>query len=137
MVRDISTISLLSSLSDGSNPASQLDQRVLPLAPTNAELYAETAETFGAFANIVGANGRTLWSSWLAGFDPADKDDNKLVVDISVTNNVPYLSWTPNLGADRSYRILGRETLDEDDWEEVGDLKTTSAKFFKVTVDQK
>lgn len=106
------------------------------LKTANATLYAETGETFGAFANLVGANGRTLWSSWLAGFDPADKNDNKLVVDISVTNNVPYLSWTPNLGADRSYRIWGSETLDEEEWEEVGDLKTTGAKFFKVTVEQ-
>jgi hypothetical protein len=106
------------------------------LSSTNATLYAETAETFGASANIVGANGRTLWASWLAGFDPSDKDDNKFVVDISVTNNVPYLSWTPNLGADRNYRIWGTETLAEEDWKEVDDLKKTDAKFFKVTVGQ-
>ena len=122
--------------SDGPSETDDGTSMLKTLYSTNATLYAETGETFGAFANLVGANGRTLWSSWLAGFDPADKDDNKLVVDISVTNNVPYLSWTPNLGADRSYRILGRETLDEEDWEEVGDLKTTSAKFFKVTVEQ-
>ena len=107
------------------------------LSSTNAELYAETAETFGAFANIVGANGRTLWSSWLAGFDPSDKDDNKLIVDISLTNNVPYLSWSPDLGSARKYHIWGSETLGDDDWQEVTDLKTTDAKFFKVTVDQK
>lgn len=108
------------------------------LSSTNATLYAETAETFGASANIVGANGRTLWSSWLAGFDPSDKDDNKFIVDISITNNVPYLSWTPNLGSEnRKYQIWGSETLGDDDWQEVTDLKTTDAKFFKVTVDQK
>ena len=121
---------------DGPEECDSGDKMLTALAETNATLYAETGETFGAFANIVGANGRTLWSSWLAGFDPANKDDDKLIVDISVTNNVPYLSWTPNLGTDRSYRIWGSETLAEENWKEVDDLKTTEAKFFKVTVGQ-
>ena len=121
---------------DGPEECDSGDKMLTALAATNATLYTETGETFGAFANIVGANGRTLWSSWLAGFDPENKDDNKFVVDISVTNNVPYLSWTPNLGADRNYRIWGTETLAEEDWKEVDDLKKTDAKFFKVTVEQ-
>ena len=125
------------SAGDGPEESDSGDRMLAYLAATNATLYAETGETFGAFANLVGANGRTLWSSWLAGFDPLDKDDNQLIVDISVTNNVPYLSWTPNLGTDRSYRVWGTETLSEENWKEVGDLKTTDAKFFKVTVDQK
>lgn len=124
--------------SDGPKESDSGNSMLTELAATNATLYTETGETFGAFANIVGANGRTLWSSWLAGFDPENKDDNKLIVDISVTNNVPYLSWTPNLGSEnRKYQIWGSETLGDDDWQEVTDLKTTDAKFFKVTVDQK
>ena len=124
--------------SDGPKESDSGNSMLTELAATNATLYTETGETFGAFANIVGANGRTLWSSWLAGFDPSDKDDNKFIVDISVTNNVPYLSWTPNLGSEnRKYQIWGSETLGGDDWQEVTDLKTTDAKFFKVTVDQK
>lgn len=124
------------SASDGPEEYDSGVKMLTALAATNATLYAETGETFGAFANLVGANGRTLWASWLAGFDPANKDSNKLVVDISVTNNVPYLSWTPNLGADRNYRIWGTETLAEENWQEVDDLKKTDAKFFKVTVEQ-
>lgn len=124
--------------SDGPKESDSGNSMLTELAATNATLYTETGETFGAFANIVGANGRTLWSSWLAGFDPSDKDDNKFIVDISITNNVPYLSWTPNLGSEnRKYQIWGSETLGDDDWQEVTDLKTTDAKFFKVTVDQK
>ena len=122
--------------SDGPEETDSGDKMLTALAATNETLYAETGETFGAFANLVGANGRTLWASWLAGFNPANKDDNKFVVDISVTNNVPYLSWTPNLGADRNYRIWGTETLAEENWKEVDDLKKTDAKFFKVTVGQ-
>ena len=123
--------------SDGPKESDSGNSMLTALAATNATLYAETAETFGASANIVGANGRTLWSSWLAGFDPSDKDDNKFVVDISVTNNVPYLNWSPDLGSAREYHIWGSEMLGDDDWQEVTDLKTTDAKFFKVTVDQK
>lgn len=124
------------SASDGPDETDSGKRMSDGLKTSNATLYAETGETFGAFANIVGANGRTLWASWLAGFDPANKDSNKFVVDISVTNNVPYLSWTPNLGADRNYRIWGTETLAEENWKEVDDLKKTDAKFFKVTVGQ-
>ena len=106
------------------------------LASTNALAYAQYAETFGAFANIVGANGRTLWGSWLAGLDPANpNDDFKLF--IAVTNGVPSLSWTPDLGAERTYTILGCADLSAPNgWEPVdkSELPTTTNRFFKVTV---
>lgn len=106
------------------------------LAETNAVLYAETSASFGAFAGLVGANGRTLWASYVTGFDPADPDDGNLEVMISVTNGVPYLTWTPDLGASaRKYTIWGRRSLDGDSsWE----TPTNSLhRFFKVGVDMK
>lgn len=105
------------------------------LATTNATLYAETAETFGAFAGLVGANGRSLYASWLAGFDPANVEDGEFVVSISVTNNIPYISWTPDLGSSaRKYTVYGTESLSPLNWQPVEDMKTTSAKYFKVTI---
>ena len=83
------------------------------LATTNAAAYAQFGESFGAFANLVGANGRTLWTSWLAGFDPSDPSANVL--------------W-------------GRDGLSPTDmWSIVqpAELETTSARFFKVSVGQK
>ena len=109
------------------------------LAATNATDYAQHGETFGAFANIVGANGRTLWSNWLAGLDPADQD-NDFQVAIAVTNDIPSISWKPDLGAARTYTVFGRYSLSpESGWEVVStnELATTTNKFFKVTVDQK
>ena len=105
------------------------------LAATNATFYAETAGTFGAFAGLVGANGRSLYASWLAGFDPANPDDAELKVAISVQNNVPHLTWAPDLGSSaRTYKIFGSETISYPVWEEVTDLETTKAKYFKVTI---
>ena len=105
------------------------------LAATNETLYAETAGTFGAVAGLVGANGRSLYASWLAGFDPANPDDGELKVAISVVNNVPHLTWMPDLGPSaRTYTILGSETIYSPVWEEVTDLETTKAKYFKVTI---
>lgn len=106
------------------------------LAATNALVYAQHGETFGAFAHIVGANGRTLWANWLAGLDPANPDDN-LTLSIAVTNGVPSLSWRPDLGAERNYTVFGRYALSpENNWEVVStnDLKTTTNRFFKVSV---
>ena len=106
------------------------------LAATNALAYAQHGETFGAFANIVGANGRTLWANWLAGLDPANPNDDFLL-SIAVTNGVPSLSWTPDLGDARTYTIWGCYDLSSaNGWSEVqkDDLATTSNRFFKVTL---
>ena len=109
------------------------------LAATNALAYAQHGETFGAFANIVGANGRTLWANWLAGLDPADPEDD-FRVSIAVTNGVPSLSWKPDLGTSRNYTIFGRYTLSpESGWEVVQTTKlaTTTNRFFKVSLSPK
>jgi hypothetical protein len=106
------------------------------LAATNALAYAQHGETFGAFAHIVGANGRTLWGNWLAGLDPANPDDD-LTLSIAVTNGAPSLSWTPDLGTARTYTIWGcRDLPPAGGWSVVpkADLATTTNRFFKVTV---
>ena len=109
---------------------------IAALAETNPALYAETAGTFGASIGLVGVNGRSLWVSYLAGLDPADPDSGELEVSISVTNNVPYISWKPDLGDKRKYTLYGTESLSLPNWQPVDDLMTTSAKFFKVSVGQ-
>ena len=103
---------------------------------TNSILYAETGRTFGASAGMLGANGRTLWASWLTGLDPGDPGATDLKLSIAVTNSVPYLSWTPKLD-ERHYTVYGTTALGPDGvWEAVGDLATTTNRFFKVAVEQ-
>ena len=108
-------------------------------AASNSAAYAQHGETFGAFANIVGANGRTLWTSWLAGFDPARPSDDSLSVSIAVTNSMPSISWTPNLGDARTYTIWGRSDLSPtNNWETLtGNVVGAGPHhFFKVSVAQ-
>ena len=74
---------------------------------------------------------------WLAGFDPANAEDGEIEVSISVTNNIPYIDWKPNLGqSTRKYVVYGTETLSPQNWQPVEDMKTTSAKYFKVSISQ-
>ena len=107
------------------------------LAATNALAYAQHGETFGAFANIVGANGRTLWANWLAGLDPSNPNDD-FTLSIAVTNGTPSLSWTPDLGTARTYTIWGCRNLPPAGrWSVVPKekLSTTTNRFFKVTLE--
>ena len=109
------------------------------LEHTNTTLFAETAETFGASVGLVGANGRSLWTSWLSGLDPSVEGSAEFTVSIDVSGGVPNLTWSPDLGAARTYTEWGRETLDAaDSWEpvDVDDIGTSQFKFFKVTVGQ-
>ena len=104
------------------------------LAATNALAYAQHGETFGAFANIVGANGRTLWANWLAGLDPSNPNDD-FTLSIAVTNGVPSLSWTPDLGTARTYTIWGcRDLTSTDGWRtaQTEEHGTPPHRFFKV-----
>lgn len=107
------------------------------LVETKATLFAETGETFGASAGLVGANGRTLWISWLAGFDPANPDGGDLTVSISITNGVPHIDWKPDLGDRRTYTLWGIDDLGGTNaWRAVdpADPGATGARFFKVSV---
>ena len=109
------------------------------LGQTNATLFAETAGTFGASVGLVGANGRSLWTSWLSGLDPSVEGSAEFTVSIDVSGGVPSLTWSPDLGAARTYTVWGRETLGTaDQWEPVNidDIGTSQFKFFKVTVGQ-
>lgn len=107
------------------------------LFATNAVLFAETAGTFGASTGLVGANGRSLWASWLAGFDPADPSDRDFTVTIDFSTGTPRLGWTPDLGAARRYTAYGRDSLAPADGWRVVDPEAPSAdgaRFFRVSV---
>ena len=115
---------------DGTTYLSDLEQ-------TNATLFADTAGTFGASVGLVGANGRSLWTSWLAGLDPSADENAEFTVSIDVSGGVPRLRWSPDLGDARAYTVWGRVTLDAaDSWAQVDidDIGTSQFRFFKVAV---
>ena len=101
------------------------------------ELFFATSWTFGSFANIIGANGRSLYASWLIGLDPSDRGDTDLrITSFSMTNGVPCIRYEPDLGTNRTYTVYGTENLSNANWSAITGAPPTPAKFFKVGVSQ-
>lgn len=75
--------------------------------------------------------------AYIAGLDPS-KEDSKFVAIISMNENVPTITWSPDLSDDdlpRHYTIYGKRALDGiEDWEIVTDTNKPNMRFFKVTV---
>ena len=84
----------------------------------------------------VDAKGRPMavWQDYVAGTDPTNPNDFLRAV-ISLTNDVPYVSWTPNLntnGEVRVYTVMGKTNLTDAAWT----CPTNAAhRFFKVKVE--
>lgn len=109
------------------------------VATENPAFFAQTSGSFGAFANIAGANSRSFWYSWLTGLNPADPaDDSDFTLSIDTSNGVPRISWHPDLGDEkRNYIIYGKESLSDADWFVIGDrdaVPASGARYFKVDV---
>ena len=68
----------------------------------------------------VDANGRrmALWQDYVAGTDPTNPDDF-LRATITVTNDMPHVSWTPNLNTNGEvwvYTVMGKTNLTDAAW---------------------
>ena len=79
-------------------------------------------------------NDMYVWQDYVAGTDPTNAA-SIFTAAISLSNGVPYISWSPDLntnGIVRNYTVLGKTNLtDTADW-----APTNSAhRFFKVKVE--
>ena len=76
------------------------------------------------------ANGvNTVGECYTAGLDP-DDPDAKLTTYVTISNGVPYITWSPNL-PDRTYIIQGKASLSDPQWT----TPTNSThRFFRVEV---
>ena len=97
-------------------------------------------ETYGfePLAKLAGANGRSLWVNWLLGLDPADADARDIALSIDISAGVPRISWDPALPG-RTYTLYGCDSLSPAaSWYAVptNELDTTSARFFRLAIDQ-
>lgn len=109
------------------------------LADGNWRWLLETSETFGPAAGFVGANGRSLWSNWLLGLDPASADAHDVKLSIDLSAGSPRVSWRPDLGAARKYTLYGRDSLVPGGaWRVVdpADPGADGARFFRVAIGQ-
>ena len=113
---------------------------IAELASTNAVHSAATCFNgtygFDSLAKLVGANGRTLWASWLLGLDPADAEVRDIALAIDVSGGVPRVFWDPALPG-RMYTLYGCDSLSSAaSWYVVptNELDTTSARFFRLSI---
>jgi hypothetical protein len=75
-------------------------------------------------------DGYMAWQEYVAGSIPTNRE-SVLRTMIDVSNGVPWLSWTPDLGTARVYTLLGITNLNEPVW---GPTNAAS-RFFRVRVD--
>ena len=77
-----------------------------------------------------------LWRDYVAGTDPDPAGSNATfrITSFAVTNGVPYVTYAPDLGAKRTYTILGKRSLDDpkEGWQ---CPPPAGARFFRVKVD--
>ena len=110
-------------------PLEWLDQSGIDLADGYTNVVVKQNGKVDASGNPM-----YVWQDYVAGTDPTDMD-SRFTAAISVSNDVPYITWSPNLntnGAVRNYTILGKTNLtDAVEW-----APTNSAhRFFKVKVE--
>jgi hypothetical protein len=79
----------------------------------------------------MGANGCTVWESYVAGLNPTDPLD-RLLSSIAITNGALYITWTPDLGLSRKYTILGKTHLSDAAWHSP---TNPASMFYKVNVE--
>lgn len=86
-------------------------------------------------ANETAANGHKVWECYVAGEDPTDSA-SKFAAEITVgEDGKPVVTYNPDLGAERAYKILGSTDLKT--WTEVPEGREADYNFFKVTVEMK
>ena len=91
--------------------------------------YEEKAESDAA-------NGMKVWACYVAGLDPTISTD-QFKANITLTNNVPYITWSPSLntnGEVRMYKVWGKARLEGEDDKWMYPTNDTH-RFFKVSVE--
>ena len=104
----------------------------------SATTYFNETYGFEPLAKLVGANGRSLWASWILGLDPSDAAVRDIALSIDMSGGSPRISWVPDL-PDRTYTLYGCDELSSAaSWRVVptNELDTTSAHFFRLSISQ-
>lgn len=70
------------------------------------------------------------WQEYVAGSDPTNRS-SVLRAMICVSNAVPWLTWTPDLGSARVYTVGGRTNLTEAAWR----AADSGSRCFRVRAD--
>ncbi|MDA3926317.1 MAG: chitobiase/beta-hexosaminidase C-terminal domain-containing protein [Kiritimatiellae bacterium] len=75
-------------------------------------------------------DGFAAWQEYVAGTCPTNRN-SVFLTSICMENDVPIISWIPDMGMDREYTILGKELLSDAAWT----TPTNSAsRYFRVDI---
>ena len=124
--------------------ATQTTEVPVPFAWLKAK-YPELTDAASceAKAMAIAANGvNTVWECYVIGLEPTAADA-KFEATIEMVGGVPKVTWSPDLGAERVYRVLGARGLGDAAgethrgtvWESVTEETKGDYKFFKVAVE--
>jgi hypothetical protein len=91
--------------------------------------YGGTADFEQAVLDDTDGDGLFAWQEYVAGSVPTNRESIFRSL-ITVSNGVPRVTWTPDLGAARVYTVDGRTNLTEGAW---GNTNAGS-RFFRVKV---
>lgn len=91
-------------------------------------------EALAKASGKVNVDGRalTVWDDYVAGTDPTDPT-SVFAATIEMVDGLPKVTWSPDLGAERVYTVLGSTDLKE--WTKATEETKGSYKFFKVAVE--
>lgn len=95
--------------------------------------FSKPAKSLGeviGLSTTVAANGQSLSDSYVAGLNPLDAHAKFRITSLTVKDGKPVLTYEPDLGAERTYTVLGADRPEGP----FGPVRETS-RFFKVSVD--
>ena len=74
-------------------------------------------------------DGHAAWQEYVAGSDPTNRE-SVLRARVTVSNGMPWVTWTPDLGTARVYAVEGRTNLTSGVW----GTTNSGSRFFRVKV---
>jgi hypothetical protein len=74
-------------------------------------------------------DGQMAWQEYVAGTVPTNRESVFMSL-ISLSNGVPWVTWTPDLSTARVYNVEGRTNLTEGAWGPTN----AGSRFFRVNV---
>ncbi|MBM4163726.1 MAG: hypothetical protein FJ222_04720 [Lentisphaerae bacterium] len=82
-----------------------------------------------ADAGDTDADGYFAWQEYVAGTEPTNNQSVFLAL-IAMSNALPRVTWTPDLGTARAYTVVGRTNLTDGVW----DSTNSESLFFRINV---
>ena len=102
----------------------------VPYAWLNAYGLATGGDYEAAAKADVDGDGLTAWQEYVAGTSPTNAD-SVFMATIAMSNGLPLVTWTPDLGTARVYTVEGKSVLTNAAW---ASPTNSATHFFRVKV---